>query len=114
MKTLYWVGSSKKDYMTMPEDAKDEFGHSLHLVQMGEMPSNAKPLKGFGGAGVLELRETYEGNAWRVVFTVIFDDAIYVLHCFKKKSKVGIATPKHEIDIIKKRLDEVKHERNKL
>ena len=66
----------------------------------------AKPLKGFGGAGVLEIIENYFSDTYRAVYTVKFAKAVYVLHCFQKKSKHGIATPKYEIDLIKQRLRE--------
>ena len=83
-------------------------GYALELVQRGEKPINAKPLKGFRGAGVLELAEDHEGGTWRVVYTVEIADAIYVLHFFQKKSKRGIATPRQHIDLINRRLREAR------
>lgn len=80
------------------------FGLSLFAVQEGETPPAAKPLKGFSGAGVLELIEDERGNTYRAVYTVRFTNVVYVLHVFQKKSKQGIATPKHEIDLIHERL----------
>ena len=71
---------------------------------MGDKHPAAKPLKGFGGAGVLEIAEDHDGNAYRAVYTVKFSEAVYVLHAFQKKSKKGIETPKHEVDLIKQRL----------
>ncbi len=71
---------------------------------MGIKPMEAKPLKGFGGAGVLEIIENFVGNTYRAVYTVKFAKVVYVLHCFQKKSKSGIKTPQHEIDLIKQRL----------
>jgi phage-related protein len=68
------------------------------------MDPAAKPLKGFGGAGVIEIVSSYQGNTWRAVYTVRFHDAIYVLHAFQKKSTRGIATPAREIDLIQRRL----------
>ena len=89
---------------------KDGIGYALDLVQRGEKPANAKPLKGFRGASVLEIVEDFDGDTWRAVYTVAVADAIYVLHFFQKKSKRGIATPKQEIDLIKRRLrDAVEH-----
>ena len=79
-------------------------GHALHLVQADETPSQAKPMRGFGGAGVLEVVENHDGNTYRAVYTVKFTDAVFVLHAFQKKSKKGIATPKPEIDLVKQRL----------
>ena len=71
----------------------------------GKLP-NVKPLKGFGGAGVLEVVENYDGDAYRAVYTVKFAERIYVLHVFQKKLKQGIATPKATIDLIRQRLKE--------
>lgn len=70
------------------------------------MDPAAKPLKGFGGASVLEIAATHKRSAWRVVYTVRFADAIYVLHVFQKKSTQGIKTPVQEIDLVRRRLAE--------
>ena len=117
IKKLLWVGSSKKDLMSMPEDAQDTFGFALYLAQTGKKHPSAKPLKGFGSAGVLEVVEILDGDAFRTVYTVRFPEAIYVLHCFQKKSKQGIATPKHETDLVNERLkaaaDHAKETRDK-
>lgn len=104
VKPLLWVGSSKKDLLAMPDDVVDVFGFALHLAQTGKKHDQAKPLKGFGGAGVLEVVEDHQGDAFRAVYTVKIADAVYVLHCFQKKSKHGIETPKHEMDLIRDRL----------
>ncbi len=104
VKSLLWVASSRKDLQALPLSVGRGFGLSLFAVQEGEMPPSSKPLKGFGGAGVLELIEDQRGSTYRAVYTVRFSDAIYVLHVFQKKSKHGIATPKHEIDLIHERL----------
>lgn len=104
LKPLEWVGSSRADLKQFPEPVQKELGHGLHLVQAGEMPLQAKPLRGFGGAGVIEIVERHDGNAYRAVYTVKFTEAVFVLHAFQKKSKKGIATPKAEIDLIKQRL----------
>ncbi len=88
----------------MPEDVQDTFGHALYLAQTGEKHRAAKPLKGFSGAGVLEVVEDCEGNTYRAVYTVRFGEVVYVLHVFQKKSKSGITTPKQEIDLIESRL----------
>jgi phage-related protein len=76
----------------------------LHLIQLGEKPDSTKPLKGFSGAGVLEIMEDYDGDTYRTVCTVQFEGVIYVLHCFQKKSKSGIKTPPADIALIKQRL----------
>jgi phage-related protein len=104
LKPLYWMGSTLKDLRGSPEAVKDGVGYALELVQKGEKPANAKPLKGFGGASVLEIVEDFDGNTWRAVYTVVIANRVYVLHFFQKKSKRGIATPKQEIDLIKRRL----------
>ncbi len=88
----------------MPEDVQDVFGYALHLAQTGQKHPDAKPLKGFGGAGVLEVVDDFQGDAYRAVYTVRFADAVYVVHCFQKKSTQGIATPKPDMELIKSRL----------
>ncbi|NRR31712.1 type II toxin-antitoxin system RelE/ParE family toxin [Oxalobacteraceae bacterium] len=103
-KQLYWIGSSKKDLMALPLDVRKFFGHALDFAQRGDLHEAAKPLKGFGGAGVIEIVEDDTGGTYRAVYTVKFAEAVFVLHCFQKKSKSGIATPKEDIDIIRARL----------
>lgn len=104
LKPLYWLGSSKKDLMALPEDVKDVFGYALHLSQCGKKHAQAKPLKGFNGASVLEVVEDHLGNTYRAVYTVKVANAVYVLHCFQKKSTFGIQTPKPDMDLIAERL----------
>jgi phage-related protein len=113
MKVVHWIGSSRKDLIALPEEVQDEFGYALYLAQQGEKPDSAKPLKGFHGAGVLELVENSDGNTYRAVYTVRFEEAIYVLHCFQKKSKAGISTPKQELDLVvaRLRMAEQEHDR---
>ena len=103
-KELVWVGSSRKAMLSFPRSVRRVFGTALFAAQNGVKPPEAKPLKGFGGAGVLELVEDYSGDTYRAVYTVRFATKVFVLHAFQKKSKRGIRTPKHEIDLIKKRL----------
>ncbi|WP_275099367.1 type II toxin-antitoxin system RelE/ParE family toxin [Sedimenticola hydrogenitrophicus] len=103
-KALVWVGSAKKDLKSMPDDVQDTFGYALHLAQTGKKHLQAKPLKGFGSAGVLEVVEDDAGSTYRAVYTVRLSDAVYVLHCFQKKSTRGIATPKPDLDLIRERL----------
>jgi phage-related protein len=104
IKPLEWVGSSKKDLLALPLSVRRYFGYALSLVQMGDRPDGAKVLKGFGGAGVLELLEDDSHGTYRAVYTVRFEEAVFVLHCFQKKSRSGIATPKADMDIIRVRL----------
>jgi phage-related protein len=103
-KPLRWVASSKKDLMAMPEEVQDTFGYALHLAQVGQKHPDTKPLKGFGSAGVLEVVEDFQGDAYRAVYTVRYAKAVYVVHCFQKKSTQGIATPKPDVELIKSRL----------
>ena len=103
MKELEWVGSSKKDLMGFPEGVIQEIGYALYLAQTGEHYNKAKPFKGCG-SGVYEIATEYDKNAYRSVYIVNLGDTIYILHCFQKKSKRGIKTPKEEIEIIKQRL----------
>lgn len=93
-KALAFVGSSKRDLMALPLDVRKFFGHALDFAQRGEQHDAAKVLKGFGGAGVLEIIEDDVGGTYRAVYTVRFAEAVFVLHCFQKKSKSGIATPR--------------------
>ena len=104
VKPLSWIGASRKDLSAFPEEVKDVMGYALHLAQAGEKSPAAKPMKGFGGAGVLEIVDDHDGDTYRAVYTVRFRDAVYVLHAFQKKSKRGIETPKAELDLIRSRL----------
>ena len=101
---LYWISGSKKDLLALRADVRKFFGHALDFAQRGGGHDAAKPLKGFGGAGVLEIVEDNMGSTYRAIYTVKFEEAVFVLHCFQKKSKRGIATPKEDMDIIRARL----------
>ena len=103
-KPVKWVGSSKRDLDAMPEDVKDVFGHAIDLAQASGKHIDAKPLSGFGSAGVLEMVEDFHSSTFRAVYTVRFSDWVYVLHCFQKKSKTGIKTPQSDMALIKARL----------
>ena len=103
-KQLIWIGSSKKDLIALPLDVRKFFGHALDFAQRGDQHDAAKPLKGFGGAGVLEIVEDDAGGTYRAVYAVKFAEAVFVLHCFQKKSKSGIVTPKEDMDISRARL----------
>ena len=104
VKPLVWIGGSRKDLSAFPEDVKDVMGYALHQAQAGDKSTAAKPLKGFGGAGVLEIVDDHDGDTFRAVYTVRFGDSVYVLHAFQKKSKRGAGTPRTEIETIKSRL----------
>ena len=101
---LAWIGGSKKALMALPTEVRKFFGRALDFAQRGAQHDAAKVMKGFGGAGVLEVIENDVGGTYRAVYTVKFEAAVFVLHCFQKKSKQGIATPKEDIDIIRARL----------
>ena len=103
-KPLAWLGSSKKDLMALPMGVRRFFGHALDFAQHGQQHDAAKVLKGFGGAGVLEIIDYDQGSTYRAAYTVKFREAVFVLHVFQKKSKSGIATPKPDMNIIRERL----------
>jgi phage-related protein len=103
-KPVRWVGSSKDDLSAFPEDVRRRIGGALRDAQRGLKAPFAKPLRGFGGAGVLEIVDDHDGDTYRAVYTVRFAGVVYVLHAFQKKSKRAGATPKAELDLIKQRL----------
>ena len=104
LKPLVWIRSSKDDLKRFPRTAQSHLGFALKVAQSGGKHPDAKPIKGFGGASVIEIVEDYDGDTYRAVYTVKFAEAIYVLHAFQKKSRSGIATPKHDLDLIEERL----------
>jgi phage-related protein len=108
LKPVEWVGSSLEDLKEFPEDVQQAVGYALYLAQCGEKHPSAKPLKGFKGAGVLEVVEDFDGNTYRAIYTVKLVDVVYVLYAFQKKSKQGIATPKQDIELIEARLKRAK------
>jgi phage-related protein len=102
-KPLAWVGSAKRDFLAFPEPVKDEMGNALGIAQFGGKHPSAKPWKGLG-AGVFEIVEDYDGNAYRAVYVVRFREIIYVLHAFQKKSPKGIKTARGDIELLERRL----------
>ena len=108
LKEVVWMGSSKEDLKEFPEDVQDAVGYALYVIQLGDTPNCAKPFKiGKGsGAGVMEIVEDHDTNTYRAVYTVRFKDVVYVLHCFQKKSKHGIETPKHDVELVSTRLQQ--------
>jgi phage-related protein len=104
LKPLFWVGSSKRDLLSLPGPVVDLFGFALCLAQDGRKHEQAKPLRGFGSAGILEVVEDWDRSTYRAVYTVRFEGVVFVLHIFQKKSKRGAATPKADIDLIHQRL----------
>jgi phage-related protein len=112
-KPVRWVGSSKEDLRDFPEEVRRRVGGALWDAQLGRKAPYAKPLRGFGGAGVLEIVDDFDGDTYRAVYTVRSAGAVYVLHAFQKKSGRGSATPKAELDLIEQRLKRARedHER---
>src|SRR5262249_51087267 len=102
-KPLHWVGSSKRDFLSFPRAVKEDVGNALGIAQFGGTAPTAKPWKGVG-PGVLEVVESHDGNAYRAVYTVRFEKAVYVLHAFQKKSPSGIRTAKRDVDLVAERL----------
>lgn len=113
IKPVVWIGSTKADLSAFPEEVKDAVGYALYVAQQGGKHWDAKPLKGFGGAGIVEIVEDHDGNTYRAVYTVRLAGRIYVLHAFQKRSKRGIETPKGEIDLIRLRLRRAEEEHTK-
>ena len=112
MKELDWIGSSKKALLKFSIDIRKEMGHALYMAQVGGKHKNAKPLKGFGGAKILEICLDDRNGTYRTMYTVEFEEVVYVLDAFQKKSKEGIKTPKSDIDRVKDRLQaaQLKHQ----
>lgn len=108
LKPVEWIGSSRDDLREFPEDVQQIMGFALYRAQLGKKHPDAKPLKEFKGAGVIEIVENFDGDTYRAVYTVKFEGIVYVLHAFQKKSNQGIATPKQDIDLIESRLKRAK------
>ncbi len=104
VRPVSWIGSSYKDFREFPDPVQDVMGYALYQAQIGLRHRSAKPLKGFSGAGVLEIVADHVGDTFRAVYTVKFSTAVYVLHAFQKKSKSGIKTPTEDIELIRRRL----------
>jgi phage-related protein len=104
LKPVIWVGSSRRDFGAFPDPVKDRMGYALFVAQQGGKHADAKPLKGYAGAGVVEIVRDHRGDTFRTIYTVRLAGVVYVLHAFQKKSKTGRETPKAEIDLIDRRL----------
>jgi phage-related protein len=109
-KPVRWMGTSKDDLTAFPDDVKRRVGRALWDAQIGLKAPFAKPLKGFGGAGVLEVVDDFDGNAYRSVYTVRFAGVVYVLHAFQKKSTRGVSTPKSALGLIARRLTQAQED----
>ncbi len=104
---LFWVGSSKEDLLAFPEPVKDEIGTALSVAQFGGKHPHTKPWRG-QGPGVFEVVENHRGDAYRAVYTVRFQGAVYVLHAFQKKSPSGVKTARKDVELIGRRLNEAR------
>ena len=110
LKPLEWLGNTRRAVLGFPKPVRQIVGQALYAAQIGDKHHDAKPLKGFGGASVVEIVSNYDGDTFRAVYTVRFHGVVYTLHAFQKKSKSGIKTPKKELDIIKHRLREAERD----
>jgi phage-related protein len=110
LKPVVWVASTKVDLASFPEDVKDAIGYALYIAQRGEKHADAKPLRGFGSAGILEVVEDHAGDTYRAVYTIRLAGRIYVLHAFQKKSKTGAKTRNADIELIRSRLKRAEEE----
>ena len=102
-KPLHWVGSSKRDFLSLPAAVKEDMANALGIAQFGGTAPTAKPWKGLG-PGVLEVVESHDGNAYRAVYTVRFEKAVYVLHAFPEEVSVRDRTAKRDVDLVAERL----------
>ena len=104
MKPLEWLADTQEELKGFPRQVQREIGLALMAAQLGDKAPTAKPLKGYRGGGVLEIVENHDSGTYRAVYTLKYRGVVYLLHVFKKKSKRGIATPKKELDLIRRRL----------
>jgi phage-related protein len=109
LKPLWWIGSSRTDFRKLPAAVQADMGYALYIAQRGGKHRSAKPLKGFGGASVVEVIRNHQGDTFRCVYTIRIAGAIYVLHAFQKKSRTGRETPKAEIKVVAQRLREAEN-----
>ncbi len=110
IRPVRWMGATQETLRSFPKSARSRIGRSLYAAQTGGKLIYAKPLKGFGGASVLEIVGEFDGIAYRAAYTIRFETAVYILHVFEKKSKKGISTPKRDIEIIWQRLQQALRE----
>lgn len=103
-KPVFWMGSSRDDLRAFPDDVRRVVGAALNDAQEGAEHPAVKALRGFGGRSVLEVVDDFDGDTYRAVYTVRFVGAVYILHCFQKKSKRGGETPRHDMEVVKLRL----------
>ena len=104
---IRWLGSSYKDLCSMPEKVRGTFGHALGLAQNNLPYEDAKTLTAFK-VSLVEILEDDDGDTYRAIYTAHYEDVVYVLHCFKKKSTSGRSLPKRDKETIEARLAEMK------
>lgn len=109
-KPLYWCASSYKDYTALPEAVQDDAGFQLDRVQKGLDPLDFAPMPQIG-SGAMEIRVDEGGDTYRVFYVAKFEEAIYVLHAFQKKSKTGRSTPRRDLELARRRYRVVAAER---
>ena len=102
-KPVLWIGSSRDDLRQFPDRVRRHMGFAIYQAQAGLRHRDAKPLRGFG-SGVVEVVSRHDGDTFRAVYAVRFETAVYVLHAFQKKARRGLATPKKELDLVRRRL----------
>lgn len=108
VKTVHFISGSRADMLALPKEVRAEFGHSTWQIENGETPSNASPFEGGKAHEVMKLTERYDGDTYRCVYAAKFEQAVYILHVFQKKSKSGIATPQKDINTVQERLQRAK------
>ena len=104
IKPVIWVGSSRQDLWGFPEPVQDHMGYALYVAQRGGKHRDTKVLRGFGGAGVVEIIKDYRGDTFRAIYTLRYAGAVYVLHAFQKKSKTGAETGRGDVELLRQRL----------
>ena len=102
-RSLLWVGSCREDLESFPEGVRLVMGYALYLAQVGSKHPDAKPLRGFGGAGVLEVVDDFDGDTYRAVYTVKLQGVVFALHAFQKRSSKGKRTPRQDLELVRRR-----------
>src|ERR1035441_975485 len=100
-KRIAWMGDSKDRLRGFPEEVRYEIGSALRSAQYGESHPSAKPMRGINA---VEIVSDFDGDTFRGVYTTKIKEYVYVLHCFQKKSTIGIKTQKRDLNLIRTRL----------
>jgi phage-related protein len=107
-KQLIWIGSSYEDLICFPSEVVHAIGYALFRAEVGEVHEHAKVFSGMGNAKIWEIRENDRSGTYRVIYTIEMQNFVFVLHAFQKKSKSGISTPKQELELLNRRLNEAR------